>query len=350
MSPPAPLIEARGVEKLLVPPRGMRRRFPTPFHLRDVSFSARPGEALALLGPNGAGKTTLLRLLAGAYRPTAGALRVDGRRSPIISIEPLFSPELTVSEHLRAYKVLIAPDLDREEALDFTELRGVEGRPVHWLSAGQRVRLRMAACLLAPYDVYLIDEALAVCDPDFRSRAVDLLRRRQADGATLVVAGQDLLTARALCQRGLLLDRGRLIRDADLVTAVATFTTGPVDKEMVGLSRGSVAIEEVGVGATPPVAGRPLALRLSLRGLAGPFQLLVALKSMDGAIAHSSRTVFHRWPLAGQSGDPVRVEIVVPAGLAPGRYRVAASVVDLEQVPLATREDAAVLEVVPAPA
>ncbi len=350
MSRPAPLIEASGVEKLLVPPRGMRRRFPVPFRLRDISFSAQAGEALALLGPNGAGKTTLLRVLAGVYRPTSGALRISGRHSPIISIEPLFSPELTVMEHLRAYRALIASDLEPEEVLGFTDLSGLERQPVHWLSSGQRVRLRMAACLLSPYDVYLIDEALAVCDPDFRSRAVDLLRRRQAAGSTLVVAGQDLLTARALCERGLLLRRGRLIRDADLDTAITTFTMGAVDKEEAGPLRGRVTIEEVVVGATPSLAGRPLALRLSLRGLGGAFQLLVALKSMDGAVVHSSRTVFRHWPPAGQSGDPVRVQLDVPAGLAPGRYRAAVSVLDLEQVPLATREDAAVLEVVRAPA
>src|SRR4029077_23638 len=95
-----PLLDVRGLATTLRPPPGLRRGAPTPFALRDISFSLERGETVAVLGLNGAGKTPLLRLLAGVYRPHAGEVHVRGRRSAVIGLTSPFSPELTVREHL----------------------------------------------------------------------------------------------------------------------------------------------------------------------------------------------------------------------------------------------------------
>lgn len=348
MNPPGAALEVRDLHKTLRPPRGLRKRFPLPFHLREASFVARPGESIALLGKNGAGKTTLLRLLAGLYAPSSGTIRVRGARSPIVGIGSPFSADLTVSEHLRAYGELAGRPLSPESVAETAGLTGYERQPIRWLSTGQRVRLGIACGLLLPADIYLVDEALAVCDPEFRAWAVEHLKQRCADGALLVLAGQDLLTARALCGRGLLLEGGCLTLDADYEATAAAFTTA-VDSGAAGeagVRDGSVLID--GVTALPdrPRAGESVRLRFRVRGLTGPFQLLFAVKLGDGTIVHSSRTLFRQAPGVGQGGGPVMLEAEVPAlSLAAGRYRVAVSIADSSGIPITTREDSAIIEI-----
>lgn len=349
----APAVTAQQLRKVLRGPRLMRRRFPRPFELQALNLEAGPGEAIALLGHNGAGKTTMLRLFAGVYRPTSGLLRLVGRVSPVIGIGTPFAVDLTVAEHLRAYRELLDEKLDVEEALGYAGLEQLKQQPVRWLSTGERVRLAITPALLVPFDVYLIDEALAVCDPEYRVRAIATLRERGAAGAIVVLAGQDLLTARALCRRGLLLRRGVLGLDADLDRAITTFTMSrPDEPELAGAqsSRGVLALELVDADRASFAVGEPLRLRFRVHGLVPPFQLLVALKTPDGSVVHSSRTLYTGTGAgiasAAAGSAALDIEVEVPGGaLRLGGYRVAASVVGEDGVPLVTREDAGFVRV-----
>lgn len=341
----SPQISAWDLEKKLQAPPGLRRRSVKPFRLERISFLVGSGESVAVLGRSGSGKTTLLRLLAGIYRPMGGSIRIDGRRSPIINGELSFSPDLTVREYIRAYGSLVSRPLDTEEVLAFSGLAGLERQPVRWLAEGQRARLCLTSGLLVPSDVYFIDDALASCDPEFRSRAVALLRDRLSAGAVAMVAGQDLVTARALCNRGLLLEDGKLITDAELDEAIAALTTsvpvGP-SRSVNGTSR-SVTIEGPMLGPAEGLEGEPVKLRFRVRGVEAPFQLLVALKSTNGRILHSARSVYRLPPESNGRKRQTRLadlDVVVPGGsLSAGHYRVAASVARGDGVPLVTSED-----------
>lgn len=345
----ARLLEVEGLMKRLTPPRGLRRRFAGPFVLGPVDLELGPGESLALIGANGAGKTTLLRLLGGVYQPSAGRFRIAGRVTPVIAAGSPFSPELSVREHLGAYRAMVGGGPPVQELLEFAGLADHEAQPVRWLSTGQRVRLGMTPGLTFPADLYLIDEALAVCDLEFRARAAELLRRRLEDGAALILAGQDLLSARALCQRGLLLDRGRLVLDGELGAAIDGFTRPRTDDERGAVvPAGTVTIEAVELPDTVRATALPIPVRVSVRRPPEAFDLLLAVKRPDGTIVHSSRS--HWTAPGGASSEPeVSVlHIAVPGGCLPaGRYRVALSLVDDRGVPLATREDAGSLEVTP---
>jgi len=340
-----PLLEVRGVETVLRRPPGLRRGgAPAPFALHDIGFTVRRGEAVALLGPNGAGKTTLVRLLAGVYRPRTGTVRVRGRRSPVIGCVPAFAAELTVSEHERAYAVALGIELDAAAVLELAGLSAAARRPVRWLSTGEQARLAIAPSLLAPVDLFLLDEALAVCDPEFRAAAVAVLERRVGEGAAVILAGQDLLSARLLCRRGLLLQHGRLVLDADLDSAVTRFTS-PVRND----APGSPIIERVDAPPAYVEPGLVIPVRCRLRGLSGPFQLLVAIKRADGAVLYSSRAVFGAVPELDPTGAAA-IELGIPAGsLAPGTYRIAVAVCDAGGMPLTTREDAGLLRVAQPP-
>ncbi len=348
---PSPALKAQQLRKVLKGPKLMRRRYPRPFELREINLEAGPGETVALLGHNGAGKTTLLRLFAGVYRPTSGSLRRAGRVSPVIGIGTPFAVDLTVEEHLRAYRQLLGGEPDSERALSYAGLTNLRKQPVRWLSTGERVRLAITPALLSAFDVYLIDEALAVCDPEYRIRAIASLRERVAAGAIVILAGQDLLTARALCRRGTLIRRGRIELDSDIDQAITTFTTswsrGEAASEAAP-SEGMLALELVGSGSASWARGQPVRLRFRVHGIAPPFQLLVALKTRDGSIVHSSRT---RYAGAAKQAEPATagaldIDIEIPGGaLSPGGYRVAASVVSEDATPLVTREDAGFVRV-----
>lgn len=347
----SPQISAWDLEKKLRPPPGLRRRSVRPFHLERISFIVGSGESVAVLGRSGAGKTTLLRLLAGVYRPTGGTFRIDGRRSPILGGELSFSRDLTVQEYVRAYGSLASHRLDIDEVLAFSGLSGLERQPVRWLAEGQRARLCLTPGLLAPTDVYFIDDPLAICDPEYRSRAVALLRERLADGAVVMVAGQDLVTARAVCNRGLLLDDGKLITDAELDEAIAAFTTsvpvGP-NRSAQGASA-PLIIEAPMLSPVQGFEGEPVKLRFRLRGADAPFQLLVALKSTTGKILHATRTVYrlpHDSNARKRENGTVDLDVVVPGGsLSAGHYKVAASVARGDGVPLVTSEDIGVVSI-----
>ncbi len=336
-----PLLQARDLATTLRPPAGLGRAGgPAPFTLRGISFSVEPGDEVAVIGPNGAGKTTLLRLLAGVYRAQAGELRARGRVSAVIGWLPLFSAELTPREHVRAYGVVAGADLDADAVIRFAGLDAVGARPVRLLSAGEQARLALAVGLSAPADVYLIDEGLALCEPTFRTVATDHLRRRAAQGAAVILAGQDLLTARALCRRGLLLVRGRLIADTDVDAAIAAFTMPAQEQSGVA----TAVIEGVEIESAAPSDGEPIGLRCRVRTDPGTFLLLLAVKRPNGAIVHSSRSAFSQ--AADGARRPVRTLVTgIPAGsLPPGTYQIAVAVTDAKGVPLATREDAAVLD------
>lgn len=348
MSCSKPLVEVRHLRTTLRPPPGLGRRVPGSFALQDISFRIERGETVALLGPNGAGKTTLLRLLARVYRPAAGEVRVRGRASAVIGLAPAFSPELTVSEHLRAYAAVSGTTLNLAAALEFTGLARVARRLVRLLSTGERARLAMAPALLDPADLYLVDEALAVCDPEFRATAIAALERRVAAGAALVLAGQDLLTARLLCRRGLLLQNGSLVLDAALDAAIAAFTTAPTEGGVWygrGPTDAAPLIERVEAPPQFSDSALTIPLRCRLRAPPTPFQVLVAVKRADGAVLYSSRTLFDTAPALDARGG-VAVQVGIPAGcVSHGAYRVAVAVADARGIPWAVREDAALLQI-----
>jgi ABC-type polysaccharide/polyol phosphate transport system ATPase subunit len=311
-----------------------------PFQLQDISFAMTSGERAALLGQNGAGKTTLLRLLGGVFRAHGGTIWARGRVSAVIGWAPLFSPELTPREHVRAYGVVVGAELDVAEVIGFAGLEAVAGRPVRLLSAGEQARLALAPGLSAPADVYLIDEGLSLCDPAFRATAIEHLQRRAAQGAAVILAGQDLLTARALCRRGLLLECGRLVVDTDLDAAIAAFTA-PVHGDE---GPAAAVIEGVEVQGAAGTDGERIGLSCRVRTDPGTFLFLVAVKRPNGAIVHSSRSAFSQ-PADGARRAVRTLATGIPASsLPPGTYQIAVAVTDATGVPLATREDAAVLD------
>jgi heme ABC exporter ATP-binding subunit CcmA len=196
----------------------LTQRFGSEVALDAVDVAIDGGEHLAVLGENGAGKTTLLRILATAARPTSGSLEIFGldamverrrlrARIGFVAHGPGLYPALSATENLQFFCTLQGVDRARvAEVLDLVGLTEVARRPVGKLSRGEQQRLAIGRAVLHDPRLLVLDEPDASLDSD----GADLLARVMR-GRTAIIATHDHALANRLCQRTLVLRRGRLV-------------------------------------------------------------------------------------------------------------------------------------------
>lgn len=207
---------------------GLTRRYGSITALEDVSLEVAPGSITGLLGPNGAGKSTLLRTAAGLQPPDAGTMTIAGfdlwaspieakRRLGYAAEEPSFYEELSAEEYLAFVAAVrgLAPDVARGRAAGLLEALGLAGRtnePVHQFSHGMRKKLSFVAAVLHRPPVLLCDEALEGFDASGALAAKEALRALAAEGAAVLFSSHVTETIERLCDRAVLLHRGRVVR------------------------------------------------------------------------------------------------------------------------------------------
>jgi ABC-2 type transport system ATP-binding protein len=189
---------------------GISKRYGDRDALRDVSFEVGDGERVAVIGPNGAGKTTLLQILAGALKPTAGA--VTAGRVGWVPQQPALYSKLSVAENLRLFARLEkVPDVERSVTgmLGQTALADRAHDEVGKLSGGNKQRVNIAIGLLGEPDVLLLDEPSAALDPRQRERLWEFIG---ALGTTSVVfSTHDVGEAERFADRVVVLADGELL-------------------------------------------------------------------------------------------------------------------------------------------
>ena len=225
--PPVPAIRCRGLTK----------SYGEVVALRATNLSIEDGERVVIFGRNGAGKTTLIKLLAGLLRPTAGSVRVSGRRpwgSPgtvraslgLVSHQSYLYEELSARENLRFYARLYGL-VDQEKKIDQTLARfALENRsrePVRNLSRGLQQRVSLARAMLHDPQLLLLDEPDTGLDPSARQSLQDVLHG-SGSGLTAVIATHDIDLGMTLGDRTIVLESGRIVRDS-LVDGTANATT-----------------------------------------------------------------------------------------------------------------------------
>jgi len=206
----------------------LTRRFGKLVAVDDLSFDAQRGAILGLLGPNGAGKTTTLLCLAGLLRPDAGALMLDGKalgadRSRYVALipeTPEVYPMLTVWEHLVfvAKSCRLGPDWtqrahDLLARLDLNEQRDTLGEA---LSKGMRQKTLIACTVLAEAPVLLLDEPMIGLDPKGQRELRSILSELRSGGTAVVLSTHLLESAEAICDRVLVMKKGRAMINAPI--------------------------------------------------------------------------------------------------------------------------------------
>lgn len=235
--------------------------------VKDLSFTAGPGELLGLVGPNGAGKTTTLRCLAGIFPPTHGRITIAGhdllaqpvaakRELAYFSDEPRLFDHLTVRQHLiftaRLYQVLdvdsrIPPLLEQLDLVDQADQLPGE------LSRGMKQKVQLACGLLHSPRVLFFDEPLTGLDPFAIRKTKDLIRGQAAAGRTIVISSHLLHLLEEICTRVLILQRGVKVVHGTLAEIRAQFAGGSADASLEDLFLSIAGPQPVEAPAPPPL-------------------------------------------------------------------------------------------------
>jgi ABC-type polysaccharide/polyol phosphate transport system ATPase subunit len=193
---------------------GSRERF---YALRDVSFSLEHGESLAIVGPNGAGKSTLLNIATNLCDPSEGRVTLAGRVEALLELGAGFHADLTGAENLRIKASLMG--LTRRQVrerfdtiVEFSELGDFIEEPLRTYSAGMVMRLAFAVAINVDPELLIIDEILGVGDQNFFAKCVDKIMEFRHAGKSILCVSHALETLDRLCDRGLWMEHGRVIK------------------------------------------------------------------------------------------------------------------------------------------
>jgi len=196
--------------------------------LRDVSFSAKPGEVIGIVGKNGAGKSTLLKILSRITEPTEGSIRVKGRLASLLEVGTGFHPELTGRENIFLNGALLG--MKREEIkrkfdqiVAFSQIEKFIDTPVKRYSSGMYVRLAFSVAAHLDPEILVLDEVLAVGDLAFQKKCTNVMRAVANQDRTVLFVSHNLQLIRSLCTRVVLLDHGKVIQDGPTEVVLPEF-------------------------------------------------------------------------------------------------------------------------------
>lgn len=200
------------------------------YALSDVSLEILRGQTVGLIGANGSGKSTLLKVLAGILKPTTGAVTVNGRIASLLELGAGFNGDLSGRDNVYLNASLLGlsrRETDRlfDSIVDFSELAEFIDNPVRHYSSGMYVRLGFAVAVHVDPDVLLVDEVLAVGDEAFSRKCMDKIAEFQADGRTILFVSHALDLVERICDRGIVLNKGKVVYDGD-----AEFASGTLRK------------------------------------------------------------------------------------------------------------------------
>jgi len=322
--------------------------------LREITFQVRSGEAVGIIGRNGAGKSTLLKLLTGTTRPTCGQVRISGSLSALLELG--MGAHMDFSGRVNAKMTCQMMGLTAgqahalmDEIAEFSELGEYFDQPMRVYSTGMQVRLAFSAATAVRPEILIVDEALSVGDAYFQHKCIERIRGFREQGTTLLFVSHDPGAVKSLCERALLIDEGRIVKDGpadavlDYYNARIARSTSEEEIEQVqgqgGVStrsgHGQVRIESVemeGEEGDPvravTVGGRVrIRCRIRLRRDMDDPTVGILIRDRLGNDVFGTNT-FHLGAAApsGRSGDELEALFSLVLNLGPGSYSLSVAV------------------------
>lgn len=241
----------------LIQARGLTKKFGDFTAVDGIDFDVAKGESFGILGPNGAGKSTTMRIIAATSQRTSGSISILGRdpeeHGPqvrahlgVVPQQDNLDTELTVSENLYIYgryfglsKGFIKNKVD--ELLEFAQLQEKRDVKVDALSGGMKRRLTIARALVSEPDILMLDEPTTGLDPQARHILWDRLFRLKEDGVTLIITTHFMDEAEQLCDRLVVMDKGKIMAEGSPLELIKKYST----KEVLEVRFGSDRNQEV---------------------------------------------------------------------------------------------------------
>lgn len=202
--------------------------------LNGIDLTVKKGEALGIIGGNGAGKSTLLKLLSRVTAPTEGEIDIYGRITSMLEVGTGFNGEMTGRENVYLNGAILGMtkaevDAKMEDIIEFSEVREFIDTPVKRYSSGMYVKLAFSVAAHLDSEIMIMDEVLAVGDMAFQKKCLDKMRdAAKKEGRTVLYVSHNMNTIRQLCDRCVVLDKGKVIFEGDVEKAIATYLSTSV--------------------------------------------------------------------------------------------------------------------------
>lgn len=201
---------------------GERSHGKTFMALNGIDLTIYQGEAVGIIGSNGAGKSTLLKLLSKVTAPTKGEIDIYGRIASMLEVGTGFNPEMTGRENVYLNGAILGMtkqeiDAKMEDIIEFSEVREFIDTPVKRYSSGMFVKLAFSVAAHLDSEIMIMDEVLAVGDMAFQKKCLTKMREAaKQDGRTVLYVSHNMNTIRQLCDRCIVLDKGKVSFEGDV--------------------------------------------------------------------------------------------------------------------------------------
>ena len=197
--------------------------------LDGISFEVKKGERLGIIGGNGAGKSTTLKILSRVTAPTEGTVYINGRISSMLEVGTGFHPELTGRENIYLNGAILGmskEEVDRkiEDIIEFSECRQFIDTPVKRYSSGMYVKLAFSVAAHLDSEILIMDEVLAVGDMKFQQKCLKKMQEvSENEGRTILYVSHNMNTIRQLCDRCIVLDKGKVIFEGNVENGIQIY-------------------------------------------------------------------------------------------------------------------------------
>jgi lipopolysaccharide transport system ATP-binding protein len=300
--------------------------------LNDVSFDLKKGETLGIIGHNGAGKSTMLKHLSGIMEPTRGTIEVNGRLSALIEVGAGFHPDLTGRENVYLNGVILGmtrAEVKRkfDEIVDFAGIEEFIDTPVKRYSSGMFARLGFSVAAHLEPDILVIDEVLSVGDFAFQRKGLEKMRAIAKSGSTVIFVSHNLQAVAEFCQRGILLEKGRVVADGPTDQVVRRYLDTASNHQQRA-SHGPARIAKTVIVGTDGQSGRFAAgqsarISVEIEAVAPTEKVAVVIDVFNTEFYEVFNTSSERLghpPISIAAGQKTVCEFDVELNLGPGTY------------------------------
>ncbi len=313
--------------------------------LNGIDLTVYKGEALGIIGGNGAGKSTMLKLLCRVTAPTEGEIDLYGRIASMLEVGTGFNGEMTGRENVYMNGAILGMtkaeiDAKMEDIIEFSEVRDFIDTPVKRYSSGMFVKLAFSVAAHLDSEIMIMDEVLAVGDMAFQKKCLNKMRSAaKQDGRTVLYVSHNMNTIRTLCDRCIVLDKGRIVFEGDVDEAIEIYMSAAHNEWSEGQTefdlRNAVSRSPYTEGNAQitylKLLGKDLAmyatgeklrmkLRVATKKAYSDLRLRIELRYSDDTPVGTMPNVS-----LGRCGEGEKTEYIVefdPAGLTNGKFRV----------------------------